>query len=304
MILLHFLHFINFLWACQIAQVNLHSPVRLVSGEHFLNQQLKQCMRSTTLHIHGRLPDDPILLSLLHELQTLLNISHLHFTQPLHIDSIILILMNKHFLIELVLVVLEQVHHVLIVQLQEWAVYFDIFPTLGDDFIEDVMDCAWDKTGMILVLFYAAEERGLFRFLGRWGLDYIMPVTAEHGVSFATASLPVGEDCYIKSLRTFGNKGLDILEYFPLRAGSAKHSLHLLLAITARHPDLYTFLCHRLQCTWSMQIMDYLSSSYDASSGLMRTIVLMLTDVSYSWGFGCGTEECYYCIIFISIPLI
>lgn len=69
-----------------------------------------------------------------------------------------------------------------------------------------------------------------------------MPVAAEHGVGFAAASLPVGEDCYIKSLRTFGNKGLDILKYFPLRTGGPKHPLYLLFPVTPRHPYLYTFL--------------------------------------------------------------
>lgn len=144
MILLHFLHLINFLWACQIAQVNLHSPVTLIGWEYFLNQQLKQRMRSTTLHIHSGLPHNPILLPFLHEFQTLLNISYFHFTQPLHIDTIVFILMYQHFLIELVLIVLEQVHHVLIVQLQKWAVYFDIFPAFCDDFVEDMVDSAWD----------------------------------------------------------------------------------------------------------------------------------------------------------------
>jgi hypothetical protein len=74
-------------------------------------------MRSTTFYIHTCLPNNSISLSLLHKLQTLINISNFYLIKPLYIYPIIFILMNEHFLIHLTFIIFEQIHHILIIEL-------------------------------------------------------------------------------------------------------------------------------------------------------------------------------------------
>lgn len=237
-------------------------------------------MRSAAFYIHTSLPDNPVFLPVLHEFQTMVDIRNLNFVKPLHVDAVIFVLVDEHFLINFLLVVLEQVHHVFVVELEKGTVDFDEFPALGDERVENIVDGPWDNASMIFVLLQAPEEGGLLRFVSGVGPEDVVPVAAEHGVGFAAARLAVGEHCYIISLRALGQEGFDILEYLSLSALSSEYSLQLLFALARRHFDLDGFLC-KLVGTLSMQVMDYLSSFSDSSSGRSRTMVVMLTEIYF-----------------------
>ncbi len=71
MLVAHRLALVDFLGAGQIAQVEPglleHAPIVSMYG---LQQYLKYSVRSAGLGIHGSLPDKPVLLAPLHQLQT------------------------------------------------------------------------------------------------------------------------------------------------------------------------------------------------------------------------------------------
>lgn len=89
------------------------------------------------------------------------------------------------------------------------------------------------------------------------GSKNIVPVAAEHSIRLATASLSVGKDGYIITLRTFRNKRFKIIEYFALSTFHSKNSFQLLFTFARRHLDLDGFLCEG-RSTLSMQLIDYL----------------------------------------------
>ena len=49
-------------------------------------------------------------------------------------------------------IILEQVHHVLVVELEEGTEHFDVLASLGDDGVEDEIDSARNEPSVVLVL--------------------------------------------------------------------------------------------------------------------------------------------------------
>lgn len=113
-------------------------------------------MGPATFDIHTGLPNYPIFFPVLHKFKAVVDIKSLYFVESLNINAIIFIFMNEHFLICFVFVVLKQVHHVLVVKLEEGAVNFDELTSLANQAVEDMIDCPGDQASVIFILFQAS----------------------------------------------------------------------------------------------------------------------------------------------------
>lgn len=83
------------------------------------------------------LPYNPIAFSSPHQLQTLLRILHDYLIQPFHVYAILFILMDQQLLrLRCLRIILKQIRHLFIVQLQERAVNLDVFSSLGNQPLE------------------------------------------------------------------------------------------------------------------------------------------------------------------------
>ena len=79
----------------------------------------------------------PVSLSSLHKFKTLLGVINYYFVESLHVDAILFVLMYMHFLLfSYMRVVLKQVGHLLVVELQERAVYFYVLTSACNQSVE------------------------------------------------------------------------------------------------------------------------------------------------------------------------
>lgn len=154
-------------------------------------------MRSATLSIHMGLPYNSIALSPSHQLQALFRILNHNFIQPFYVDTVLFVLMDQQLLsLCYFRVILKQISHLFIVELQEGAVDLDVLSAFCDQPLKEKVDASWDDACMILVLFHISEEGHLLHFvIVPRGLtpDDVVPIASEHGVCLSASRLPIGE---------------------------------------------------------------------------------------------------------------
>lgn len=125
MVFFKVLTFVDLFAACQIAQVQPRLCIITICVRFCgLNQNLKYCMRTTTLRIHWSLSDEPVLLPLPHQIQAIAELLHLKLSQALHKNTIYLRLMNVQCfrcraILQLSINYLQQIVYLFVVNLQK-----------------------------------------------------------------------------------------------------------------------------------------------------------------------------------------
>ena len=114
-------------------------------------QNLKNRMRSTTFCIHRCLPDESILLTSFHELETIDIVCDSIFCKSLHKDSIDLRLMEiQSFGFGKIL---KEIIDFLIIDLKERTIdsKLGFIPFMCIDLLEEFIDGSWNESSKILI---------------------------------------------------------------------------------------------------------------------------------------------------------
>lgn len=182
-------------------------------------------MRSTAFGVHMGLSYHSVSFSSLHQLQTLLWILHDYLVESLDINAVLFIFMNDQFLLLGHFgVIFKQVSHVLVVDLEEWAVNFDEFSSLDHNIIEQKMNASGNNSCVIFVLFDTSQKCYLLllAFLSKgtetcgFFPNNVVPIVAKHSVSLSTACLSIRKHRYVKAFAYFSQQRLNQGKYLPL----------------------------------------------------------------------------------------
>jgi hypothetical protein len=194
--------------------------VALLGREDLFEKESEDSVGSAALGVHLGLPDHSVAFSPAHEFKAQLGIIDDYLVESLDVDAVLLVFVDEQFLLfGCPGVVLEQVRHLFVVQLQEGAVDLDVLPALGYQSVEEQVDGARDEAGVVLVLLDAAQEGGLLAPLLALRLPPhdVAPIAAEHGVRLPTACLPVRQQGHVEPLHGPSQQWLHQREHFPLR---------------------------------------------------------------------------------------
>jgi hypothetical protein len=230
-LLRHSLVLVDFLTACQIAQVQLRfedhaARVRL----RRLNLQLEDGVRARGVHVRMGLASDARLLAPLQKFEAVLHVGHYVLGLAFDEDAVVLVLADHERLVRLA--ILQQVKQLLVVNLQERTIYHEgrfvvhrqvlaliLKIALLLQLDEELVDGSGDQAELLLVL--EEEVQVDHRVLTTAGL--VVPVRPKHRECLARARLTVREYRCVESIAHIDDRVLHEMVDFTLLGAGREH---------------------------------------------------------------------------------